>query len=382
MHQTATVDTRKATRLVGLDLMRLAAVVLVLGRHIPLPAENVRIPWRGFFEAWFRGGWVGVDLFFVLSGFLVSGLLFDEYRTNGAIKPWRFYVRRGWKIYPAFYVMIATTLVYYTYLGVHLPKLSVWSELLFLQSYLPGLWNHTWSLAVEEHFYLLLPFVLVLLLRIGKPTAPLRAVVPLAVLVGAVCLGLRIARWQAYPTYDHQTNLFPTHLRLDGLFCGVALAYLHRFHSLRFTAIARPWRFVLIGIGAALLAPAFCLPLSNPLVFTVGLTVMYLAAGLLLVGVLMCEPPRDGVLGRALRALALLGSYSYSIYLWHMPVLVWGVPLVQQTLGRRLGFAGAVAVYLLGSFVWGIIMAKCVELPTLKLRDRWFPARTRTLPVH
>lgn len=174
--------------------------------------------------------------------------------------------------------------------------------------------------------------------------------------------------------------MFSTHLRLDGLFFGTALAYLYRFHSLSFTTRARTWRWALIGTGLTLLAPAFALEITSPTVRTIGFTIFYLGAGALMVGVMLCELPHGGIVGRILKTIAKLGSYSYSVYLWHMPFLMWGVPLVQQAVGKPLGFLGAVSVYVIGSFAWGILMAKCIELPAIKLRDRWFPART-TSPV-
>src|SRR3990167_6747089 len=94
------------TRLVQLDILRGIAVLLVLGRHIPMTQEPV----RGFLGWWMRAGWTGVDLFFVLSGFLVSGLLFQEYKRHGDIRLGRFFIRRGLKIYPAFYVLFFVTL--------------------------------------------------------------------------------------------------------------------------------------------------------------------------------------------------------------------------------------------------------------------------------
>jgi peptidoglycan/LPS O-acetylase OafA/YrhL len=72
-------------RLVGLDLLRLVAVILVLGRHMDLPPEDWARAWRTIFLTWQWGGWVGADLFFVLSGFLVSGLLFAEYEARGRL---------------------------------------------------------------------------------------------------------------------------------------------------------------------------------------------------------------------------------------------------------------------------------------------------------
>lgn len=79
----------------GLDLLRLVAILLVLGRHLLPGYEN-----NTFLSIWRTGGWVGVDLFFVLSGFLVSGLLFEEYKKRGSLDLKRFLIRRGFKIYP------------------------------------------------------------------------------------------------------------------------------------------------------------------------------------------------------------------------------------------------------------------------------------------
>ena len=85
------------TRNRNLDALRAVAILLVLGRHFE------------YFRLWSQVGWAGVDLFFVLSGFLISGLLFAEWKQRGSIGIARFYVRRGLKIYPAFYVFLAMT---------------------------------------------------------------------------------------------------------------------------------------------------------------------------------------------------------------------------------------------------------------------------------
>ncbi|HUQ46021.1 MAG TPA: acyltransferase family protein [Gemmatimonadaceae bacterium] len=98
-----------APRLPGLDLLRLLAVLMVFGRHMWDTPESWPAGARLFVSMWQRGGWVGVDLFFVLSGFLVSGLLFAEFRASGRISPLRFYARRAWKIYPPYFVMLAIT---------------------------------------------------------------------------------------------------------------------------------------------------------------------------------------------------------------------------------------------------------------------------------
>src|SRR6266511_858077 len=94
-------------RVQQLDVLRGVAVVLVLGRHVELPATTVAPAVQAAATFWYQIGWVAIDLFFVLSGFLISGLLFTEYQKHGTVRIGRFLIRRGFKIYPAFYVMLA-----------------------------------------------------------------------------------------------------------------------------------------------------------------------------------------------------------------------------------------------------------------------------------
>src|ERR1700730_4300428 len=131
-----------------LDVLRCIAVLLVMFNH------------GGIWPAAAQHGWIGVDLFFVLSGFLISGLLFSEYKARSSISFKRFFVRRGMKIYPAFYLFLFLTAVVY-YLVFHRlsPPTHYLAEVFFVQNYWPGVWDHTWSLGVEEHFYILLPAV-------------------------------------------------------------------------------------------------------------------------------------------------------------------------------------------------------------------------------
>ena len=323
------------------------------------------------FLAWKRGGWVGVDLFFVLSGFLVSGLLFTEYTSRGRLGVGRFYLRRGWKIYPPFFVLIAASVLMNLREGLPTSSRALASELLFLQSYLPGLWNHTWSLAVEEHFYLLLPLALSLMLRRNRGSpSPLRPILTLATALAVFVLACRILNWYLRPSYGNLTHLFASHLRLDALFFGVAISYAYHFHSSRFERVfGRRW-FLMLG-GAFLLAPAFAFELeTTPFIYTIGLTIFYVGSGMMLVGILVSRIPRS----RLVAALATIGKHSYSIYLWHMFVLGWGIGLVEGTLDVELDSGTRLARYFVGSFVLGIAMAKGVEVPLLRVRDRWLPS--------
>ncbi len=95
-----------------IDALRAVAVILVLGRHAHFPATTLT-------DIWHRGGWVGVDLFFVLSGFLVSGLLFREFQATGGVGWTRFVARRGFKIYPAFWCLIFFTIGFNHFVAGH-----------------------------------------------------------------------------------------------------------------------------------------------------------------------------------------------------------------------------------------------------------------------
>lgn len=137
-----------------LDVLRCIAILQVLFYH-----------GGGVMEYFARAGWIGVDLFFVLSGFLISGLIFSEYRKNGTIQFKRFFIRRGFKIYPAFYSFVVFIALVELYRHHFSPFRRYLHEIFFVQSYWPGIWVYTWSLAVEEHFYILLPLLLLLLLH-------------------------------------------------------------------------------------------------------------------------------------------------------------------------------------------------------------------------
>ena len=135
-------------RLASLDILRAIAILLVCGNHLTLCSGDNAILYN-IISVWKRGGWVGVDLFFVLSGFLISGLLFKEHQQFGSISFKRFFIRRGFKIYPAFYLLILTTVLVKSIIYLQgIPWPSLFSELFFLQDYIPSIWNQDWSLAV------------------------------------------------------------------------------------------------------------------------------------------------------------------------------------------------------------------------------------------
>ena len=362
------------SRNANLDLLRAVAVTMVILGHLPdAPRESA--PAVLWVADWFRHyGGLGVDLFFVLSGFLVSGLLFREYLAHGRADVPRFLIRRGFKIYPAFYVFIILTFLLRLRAGDTLTSRNLLSELLFVQNYGPYVWSHTWSLAVEEHFYLLLAAIVMALCR-WVPRAPLERI-PLIFWCTTAAVFVARAVTIAHAPYATPTHRFPTHLQIDSLFTGVVLSYYYHTDARLALVIRRyaPWLAV---------ASACCLvlahSLSNP-------TTRYLAGHLLtnagfgalvLIAVVLATPA--GWLGRA---VARIGAQSYSVYLWHQAVLGFGVVLVPRLIGRPITFYETVAWYVPLAFVIGVLAAKCVEFPALRLRDRIFPDhRSRAVAV-
>jgi peptidoglycan/LPS O-acetylase OafA/YrhL len=324
----------------------------------------------------------GVDLFFVLSGFLVSGLIFREHQRSGQFHALHFLVRRGLKIYPAFYLMMLMSLLAGIATGYfpHLRNANWAAEALFVQNYFPGVWGHTWSLAVEEHFYILLSVMLYFILRNHKiGERPLQAV-GLAAVVGALCLAFR---FQAFATMDvvrWQATELPSHMRIDSLLFGVLLSYFYHYHSKatmdavqRYRWLITMWLLLAVTLWAIL-------PRTLPIMGTIGLSTLSIAfGGLILLAVtseIKLRKPFDTVYS----GFCCVGEYSYSIYLWHWPVMIITGSALRHLLGRETAPPTlCYAVYAVGSVVIGVTMAKLVEVPVLRLRDRWFPSRSGSL---
>ncbi len=359
-------------RLKTLDVLRGIAVILVLGNHIPMPPQEIAAAAQFMLNLWKKVGWIGVDLFFVLSGFLVAGLLFREWDRYKKVHVLRFVVRRGFKIYPAFFIYLAILIALKTaYTGkmVELPKII--AEVCFIQNYVPGIWTHTWSLAIEEHFYILLAFVFAFVYRVGRGLQ-FRQILSVYVGVLLVVLTLRFTNALRHP-YSFLSHSTPTHLRIDSLLFGVLLSYYYHFEKSSVLKL-RGWKIAAIGASIALVALIGCLPVSNLFVHTAGYTLLSFGFGGILLFALDCQFPTWRWLALVMNALSFVGFYSYSIYLWHMSANVWGGIVVNRLFGTGHSYYIMWSAYMAGSVIVGVIMAKLVELPFLKIRDHFFPS--------
>jgi peptidoglycan/LPS O-acetylase OafA/YrhL len=325
----------------SLDLLRGVAILLVLGRH------------SSYYSFWERIGWIGVDLFFVLSGFLISGLLFTDYKRTGNINWRRFFIRRSLKIYPPYY-FFAFLLLPYTYHSVHV------ADFTFMHAYWQSLWRHGWSLSVEEHFYILLPIILVLSLKLSL-RSPFRWIPYAFPVIVLACLAMRL---HLGPGAEHHST-DATHLHIDALFAGVTLSWFHHFTE---SGIRTKHSLLIALIGFVILLPACFFDLREYIAYTVGFTTNLIGFSCILVAAINSKwLPKVPL-------LSSIGRYSYSIYLWHWPI-AWGTAVLWSS--GFISFWG----YVLLSLAIGIIASEIIEFPVLKLRDKFFPSQVIT-PAH
>ncbi len=389
--------TRRSTkapraRLPHLDVLRFAAVMLVLGRHAAI--SPVPSTWgQSIFDAWKRIGWMGVDLFFTLSGFLIGGLLLAELANRGTLDVRRFLIRRGLKIWPSYAVFLVVAVT-----AVGLPPLldaqywvgysrvsAFWPAFLHVQNYFriePSRATvdvtHLWSLSVEEHFYLALPLVLLVLSgRRSFRQSPLLTVATVSAVVMVGCLALRTYTSLWLGGYRVFTLFTPTHMRMDSLMAGVLLA---AFVTYRRQAVERlrPWATLFLALGILSFTPYLVVDLRAPLGHTVGYSLLWFGSSMMVLWAWLrsTDPavaPESR--GRLLTFVALLGSYSYSIYLWHLP---FARSLSNQILrvfdvNAPLTFAIYMVTFAVVSTAMGILSYRLIEGPVLAWRDRKMP---------
>jgi len=347
-------------RNLGLDIVRFFAVLLVVGRHWEkFSADSPRI-----LRLWQIGGWVGVDLFFVISGFLISSLLFKEFQSTGNVNIKRFLIRRGFKIYPSFWILILVSVLLRNIQGQPKSLSSILIELFFIQNYWYGVWLYTWSLAVEEHFYLGTAVLFKGLKQIGIN----RWIKIIPFVCGFTFLACGLMRYFEISRVSHYffiNHKFKTHLRIDSLCFGVLIGYLACFKNL-FPVVHKLRASLLILLGVPLLLPAFLFSVgTHPWILIWGVTLFYIGSGFIVLGALQLKDSNHSIL----KFFGTLGSASYSIYLWHLPVLVWLIPVFRKLIVLKPDFE--FWIYVLSSFGVGWSMYLIVEKPSLRLRD-WF----------
>lgn len=345
-----TAEAPLAERISELDGMRGLAILLVLLYHI---LQRNPVPMSGsLFQSLKRFtemGWAGVDMFFVLSGFLITSILLRTKKQPGYFK--KFYARRILRIFPLYYSAIALIFLAMPLLSPEQSTAAraIWPwYFLYLQNWgnalnlIPTLFSIgiTWSLAIEEQFYLFWPSVVYRLEN--------KKLAWVAGLLALFALGLRlliVSRFRKLLDYN-KFFYFSTITRLDSLLLGALLALAFQSQPVKkwLKALAAPVFLLSFGLVVAFAARRPDSPLvDNYLMYTYGYSLIALASAALIVA--LTSYPPEGLLRRLFRGkfLHFLGQYSYAIYLLQtIPLL-----LFQRLLQNSQGFGNWMAYNLL-----------------------------------
>lgn len=363
-------------------------------RHIGIPHLPALDGLRGlavlgvliFHDGHLRGGYLGVDLFFVLSGYLITSLLLAEWGATGRIVLSAFWVRRARRLFPALLALLPAVAIYAALLAAPaelarirgdglatLAYVANWYTLAAGKSYwelfsAPSPLEHTWSLAIEEQFYVIWPFLTVLVLRLsrGSARALLAASAALALLSGA-------AMWRLYAPESTSRAYLGTDARGAAILAGAALACaVSTWGTLKSDRAVRALDAAGVAATAVLAYAWATLDGQSPRLYHGGFWLTEIAVLVLIA----CAAHGDRSLISRLfgaRPLAGVGLVSYGVYLWHWPLYV----VLRQ---ERLGFGGIrlSAIRLLATFVVALISYRYLEQP---IRKRGLPPGWRPIVV-
>ncbi|WP_447601705.1 acyltransferase family protein [Nitrospira sp. Nam80] len=378
------VDCRSQDRLAAvaliehipaIDGLRGVAILLVAWYHAPFlfrdnngfPQEISQSIVQKVFWGMSTAGWIGVDLFFVISGFLITSILIRGRATKGSLRV--FWYRRALRILPLAVLYLSVLKLNVT-LGDPLGMLSsfdAWPAYLFymgnfhiaINGWQPVVVMILWSLAVEEQFYMVWPF---LVHHVGSKKLILTCLIILAL--------SPIARAIVYWTLDYPAVYVLTVCRLDGLAVGTVLALLVRAERWRIQTLASCRKFVPLALLSAFtvllgpFSPSF--PQTRPLLFTLfGYTWIAISFGLLVGASLQCTGWVQSLLGG--RVLMFVGKRCYGFYLWHALVAAM-VKKVVDSLQLDVGLYGLLCLWVIGLIVVTTASWCFFEKPILSLK--------------
>jgi peptidoglycan/LPS O-acetylase OafA/YrhL len=363
-----------ADRLPGLDFLRAIAIVWVLLFHASLFELVSQDSWI------VRFGWMGVDLFFVLSGFLIAGQLFRPWARGDAPDYRRFFARRLLRTLPAYLAVVA---LYFAFPSARdRPNIQpLWQFLTFTQNFalnfpLPKAFSHAWSLCVEEQFYLAFPLVAALIAirpSAGKVIGAVVVVLLAGMMLRGYCWLNDVARESFNPAarpdaFAYMTLIYyPTWTRLDGLLAGIAVAAIQTFRPHWWRRLtARP--NVLLGAGAAGVGVAIVFfrdMVAGFLPTIFGFPLLACAMALL---VIAGADKRSLISRYTIPGAGALAAVAYSLYLSNK-IVFHAVQGMMRDAPAQIQSA-TLCAGLLAALAAGAVLYWLVERPFLRLRDR------------
>ena len=346
----------------SLDGLRAIAVLAVMAFHANLPFA--------------RGGFIGVDIFFVLSGYLITTLLVREQARSGTIALGRFYMRRTLRLLPALLALVVVLHVWSFWWILPGPVwqlrretvatllyMANWAEIAGILSPL-GCFSHAWSLAIEEQFYIVWPLVLRAMLGTFSRTVVLGVVAAMA----AASALLRAVLLQGPETFSRVFHGSDT--RAETILVGCFLALLLQTPS---ALVPARWSGVTRGLaGVAVLVLAVLAVFASTTsewMLRSGFSITALAAALV---VLELQVSPQGLLARSLawKPLASVGMISYGLYLWHWPVFLTAFLMFPPVSPADPSFTET-AVRFAATFVMASVSWFLVERPFLRWKRSW-----------
>jgi peptidoglycan/LPS O-acetylase OafA/YrhL len=359
----------------GLDTLRAIAILLVFFNHEASRADSSTLL---VVQAL---GWIGVDLFFVMSGYLIANQVLAGVNRGAELSLTSFYARRAFRTWPAYWVVLACYFLFPSWMGGNTPP-PLWRFLTFTQNFnlQPGTaFSHAWSLCVEEQFYLVLPLGVLIGLTFGRRKRHLWYALGMLTLIGITARTFLWTRhgpsWQGNTDDYYPQIYYSTLCRFDEFLPGIAVAILRNSYPDIWRRLMVRGR-LLSALAVACVSIAFYLASArsgaDPTGYLLFMTVFGypLLALLFAVAVVAALSPSSPISRVRIPGAYHLALWSYSIYLSHKAV--------GSLLARVLGPLGAspwvlfIAVAVVSVAV-GALLYYLIEQPFMRLRDRWFP---------